>query len=356
MRDDWVAAYDDLPDGVLVAGADGQVVALNLVAARLLGVSADDAAERDFREIIPLVDSAGRDWWACTDPYGGLHIRTGQPERLLEVSRGPATGRQLLVSARYVRDGEKLTRLVICFRGATSHERVDREQANLVATVAHEIRSPLTGVKGFTATLLAKWDRFTDEQKRTMLTAINADADRVTRLLSDLLDVSRIDAGRLVLRRRVVDLPAKIDRIVSGQIAAGYPPERFEVRTRGPLPDMWLDADKVAQVIGNLVDNALRHGNGTVHLDLRPGRTAAGEDGAVLVVSDEGEGIGPEARARIFTRFWQAGNAKTGTGLGLYIVKGLVQAHGGTVELDDSAVGGARFVVRLPAGRPPYEG
>jgi signal transduction histidine kinase len=356
MRGDWVTAYDDLPDGVLVAGADGQVVALNLAGARLLGVSADDAAERDFREVMPLVDSAGRDWWACTDPYGGLHIRTGQPERMLEVSEGAASGRQFLVTARYVRDGQKLTRLVISFRGATSHERVDREQANLVATVAHEIRSPLTGVKGFTATLLAKWDRFTDEQKRTMLTAINADADRVTRLLSDLLDVSRIDAGRLVLRRRVVDLAAKIERIVSGQVAAGYPPERFDVRVGGPLPDMWVDADKVQQVIGNLLDNALRHGRGTVHLDLRPGWTAAGEPGAVLVVSDEGEGIGPEARARIFTRFWQAGNAKTGTGLGLYIVKGLVQAHGGTVELADDPSGGARFVVRLPAGRPPYEG
>ena len=74
-------------------------------------------------------------------------------------SSGPATGHQLLVCARYVRDGEKLARLVISFRGATSQERADREQANLVATVAHEIRSPLTGVKGFTATLLAKWDR-----------------------------------------------------------------------------------------------------------------------------------------------------------------------------------------------------
>src|SRR6266540_2395518 len=185
-----------MPDGVLVAGADGQVVALNAAGARMLGMSAEEAAERDFLEVMPLVDSAGRNWWACTDPYGGLHIRTGQPERLLEVSQGPATGRQLLVCAKYVRDGQKLTRLVISFRGATSRERVDREQANLVATVAHEIRSPLTGVKGFTATLLAKWDRFTDEQKRTMLTAINADADRVTRLLSDLLDVSRIDAGR----------------------------------------------------------------------------------------------------------------------------------------------------------------
>jgi signal transduction histidine kinase len=355
LQDGWAAAYDDLPHGVLVAGPDGQVTALNAAGVRLLGVSAADATGRDFRTVMPLADSAGRDWWACTDPYGGLWIRTGQPERLLELTAGPARGRQLLVSARYIRDGQKVTRLVIAFRPTTSRERLDREQANLVATVAHEIRSPLTGVKGFTATLLAKWDRFTDEQKRTMLTAINADADRVTRLLSDLLDVSRIDAGRLVLRRRVVDLASKIERVVDAQIAAGHPPERFDIRIGGPLPDMWVDADKLQQVIGNLVDNALRHGGGTVHVELRPGWTGAGEPGAVLVVADEGGGIGSEARARIFTRFWQAANAKSGTGLGLYIVKGLVQAHGGTIELEENPTGGARFVVRLPAGRPPYE-
>src|SRR5215212_4988501 len=115
MLDDWVAAYDDLPHGVLVAGADGQVVALNAVGARLLGRTAAAAAERDFRAVMPLADSAGRDWWACTDPYGGLHIRTGQPERLLELTHGPAAGRQLLVCARYVREGQKLARLVVSF-------------------------------------------------------------------------------------------------------------------------------------------------------------------------------------------------------------------------------------------------
>ncbi len=352
MREGWVEAYDDLPDGVLVAGADGQVVALNAAGARMLGMSAEEAAERDFREVMPLVDSAGRNWWACTDPYGGLHIRTGQPERLLEVSQGPATGRQLLVCAKYVRDGQKLTRLVISFRGATSRERVDREQANLVATVAHEIRSPLTGVKGFTATLLAKWDRFTDEQKRTMLTAINADADRVTRLLSDLLDVSRIDAGRLVLRRRVVDLAVLVGRLVATYADEADRP--FDLRLGGQLPEMWLDPDKVAQIVGNLLDNALRHGAGAIRVELIAAATPAGP-GAQLAVSDEGEGIGPDARARIFTRFWQAANAKTGTGLGLYIVRGLAQAHGGTIELDESADRGARFVVQLPAGKAPYE-
>ena len=350
MQGDWAAAYDDLPDGVLVADAAGLVVGLNTPGGRLLGLDPGTVRGRDWRDVLPLVDPAGRDWWKCTDPYGGLHTRTGQPERLLDIAAGPMAGHGLLVSARYVRTGRALTRLVISFRGVGSRERADREQANLVSTVAHEIRSPLTTVKGFTATLLAKWDRFTDDQRRTMLAAINADADRVTRLLTDLLDASRIDAGRLVLRRREVDLPALV-----GNLVAAYADDLerpFELQVI-PLAPLWLDPDKVAQIVGNLVDNAVRHGAGTIRLSIGPEQR--GEPGARIVVSDDGEGISDEGRARIFGRFWQAGNARTGTGLGLYIVKGLVQAHGGEIELAAGG-GGARFEVWLPAGKPPYEG
>jgi signal transduction histidine kinase len=357
MRGEWAAAYDDLPDGVLVADAGGRVVSLNVSGARLLGLDAADARGQDYREVLPLVDAAGRDWWSCTDPYGGLHIRTGQPERLLDLVAGPRKGHGLLVSARYVRDargGRRLARLVVSFRGVGSRERADREQANLVSTVAHEIRSPLTTVKGFTATLLAKWDRFTDDQRRTMLAAINADADRVTRLLSDLLDASRIDAGRLVVRRREVDLAPLVGALVARH-ADQHPDRGFDLLVAGPLPTMWLDPDKVTQIVGNLLENAVKHGGGRIHLELTPAADVGGEPGARLVVADEGEGISPEGRARIFGRFWQAGSQRTGTGLGLYIVKGLVHAHGGSIELADEP-GGASFVVRLPAGRPPYEG
>ena len=86
----------------------------------------------------------------------------------------------------------------------------ERSHAELISTVAHELRSPLTSVKGFTATLLAKWDRFTDDQKRLMLETVDADADRVTRLITELLDISRIESGRLEVRRQAVDLAAAV--------------------------------------------------------------------------------------------------------------------------------------------------
>jgi len=208
----------------------------------------------------------------------------------------------------------------------------------------------LTSVKGFTATLLAKWDRFNDDQKKLMLETVNADADRVTRLLTELLDVSRIDAGRLEMRKQVIDLPAVVHKIVAGRVASGDPQSRFVVNVDGELPEMWLDPDKIEQVIGNLVENALRHGEGTVTVNVRPFET-----GAEVTVADEGEGIPEETATRVFTRFWRGGNRRGGTGLGLYIVKGLVEAHGGSVEVGRSPSGGAQFRFVLPAGSPPFE-
>ena len=246
-----------------------------------------------------------------------------------------------------------LSHTVVVLRDTRAADRAGRSSADLVSTVAHELRSPLTSVKGFTATLLAKWDRFSDEQKKLMLTTVNADADRVTRLLTELLDVSRIDAGRLEMRRQVVDLPAVVRKAFAGRVASGEAEDRFVMTDAAELPEMWLDPDKVEQVVGNLVENALRHGRGTVRVSISASSSPAG---AWLVITDEGDGIPDDALGRVFTKFWRTGSRRGGTGLGLYIVKGLVEAHGGTVEVGRSAeTGGAEFRLLLPAGVPPYE-
>jgi PAS domain S-box-containing protein len=346
-------AYDDLPDGVLVADASGTVLLANPAFERILTTTADAVIGRDLREVLPLADEQDRDWWECTDPFGGLDTRTRQPERVLHISSGPLLGRELLVTAAYVRDERRvLQRVVLALRDNRARERTDRSRADLVSTVAHELRSPLTSVKGFTATLLAKWDRFNDEQKQLMLQTVNSDADRVTRLLTELLDVSRIDAGRLEMRKQVIDLPAAVAKAVAGRVAGGEPEDRFVVHLEGELPEIWADPDKIDQVVGNLIENALRHGAGTVTVTVSP-YTVDGSDGAEVLVEDEGEGIPPETAARVFTRFWR-GNRGRGTGLGLYIVKGLVEAHGGSVDVGRAAGGGARFRFVLPAGTAPY--
>src|SRR4051812_59340 len=340
------STLEALPDGVLVADADGQVEALNTAGARILRSRAEEAVGRDWREVLPLVDAQGRDWWACTRPYDGLPSRTRQPERELTLP----DGRPLVVTASYLREQPRgpLAHLVVSFRDMTSRARQERDNAELVATVAHELRSPLTSVKGFTATLLSKWERFNDEQKRLMLETVNSDADRVTRLIGELLDVSRIDAGRLELRKQVVDVPAAVRRCVAGIVASGEPPGRFVVEENGQLPEMWADPDKLDQVIGNIVENAVRHGDGTVTITVGP---RAG--GAEITVEDEGTGIAPEAEQRVFAKFWR-GATRGGTGLGLFIAHGIIQAHGGTMTASRGPGGGARVRFYLPEGVPSF--
>lgn len=347
---------DDLPDGLVVADETGHVTCFNAAAGRITAIRPADVIGQRLERALPLEDLDGRRWWALTDPYGGLATRVGQPERNLLLPGG----HEVLVSARYVRERPTgpVRRLVISLRGTEARRRTERSHAELIATVAHELRSPLTSVKGFTATLLAKWERFTDDQKRLMLETVDSDANRVTRLIAELLDISRIDSGRLEVRRQPVDVAAAVRRHVQALTSAGQTAERFLIKVRGPLPGLWADPDKIDQVLGNLLENAVRHGEGTVTIEVAPAPHRPAADGPVvertaITVSDEGAGIPEESMSRVFTRFWR-GSKRGGTGLGLYIVKGIVEAHGGTITVGRAAGGGAEFRFTLPVGTPAY--
>ncbi|GAB1823899.1 sensor histidine kinase [Herbidospora sp. RD11066] len=343
-----VIAIDALPDGVVVVDGDGVVMAVNKAAERLTGLHRKTSPGRHVGDVLPLRDTEGRDWWKWLDPRGGLSIRSRQVEVPLQLD-----GRDLLVTAAFLRVPQRagrVIRVVITLRDAGSRRRLERSRADLVSTVAHELRSPLTSVKGFTATLLAKWDRFNDAQKLVMLQTVNSDADRVTRLITELLDVSRIESGRLEIRRQVVDIPARVRRIVAGRVAAGEPEDRFSLTVTGDLPETWLDQDKMDQILGNLVENAVRHGGGKVTIVVEPV-----EWGVAVSVRDQGEGVAPEQAARVFRQFWRGNDRRRGgTGLGLFIVKGLVEAHGGTVTVERAPGGGAEFRFIVPTGAPDF--
>lgn len=333
------SVLDLLPDGVVVADGGGRVRQVSAVAGRMLGVDPADAVGRPLSEVLALSDQDGNGWVGCNDPYGGLATRTGVPEQPWLLPDGT----EVLVTARLWRAdrGGPVDQVAISLRSGRGRARLDRERSDLVATVAHELRSPLTGVKGFVNAILARWDRLSDDQKQLMLTTVSADADRLSRLIVELLDVARIDTGRLQLHRRPCDPAVRAQRVVEALTHAAPRPIRLVVDDDREVD---ADPDKVTQVLTNLVENALRHGSGEVTVTIGP-HSDPGH--LAITVADEGKGIPVELRKRAFTKFW-TGGASGGSGLGLYIANGLVRAHGGAITIDDRPGGGNRVTTTWP--------
>ncbi|HEU4515044.1 MAG TPA: ATP-binding protein [Nocardioidaceae bacterium] len=332
---------DAIPDGVVLADQAGLVTATNAAARKMLRL--EDGLGKHLADVVALQDQAGNDWYSTVDPYAGPPLRSGIPEQ----SWFLADGTELLVTVRILRDGMhgEPRGVALCLRTSRARARLDRERSDLVATVAHELRSPLTGVKGFVATLLTKWDRLNDDQKKLMLTTVNSDADRLTRLIAELLDVARIDTGRLSLYPRPIEFVPSVERVLDS-VRAGTGRE-IVLEADDDLPTIYVDPDKFVQVVTNLVENAVRHGEGVVRLTASALDGTEPFSGVLMHVDDEGDGISPEIRSRVFTKFWKHG-IRGGSGLGMYIVHGLVTAHGGHVEIGDAPGGGARISVVWP--------
>ena len=336
-----------LPDPAVVVGADGRVTQCTSLAARLLRSTPDEVTGRPVADVLPLFDEAGNDWWKCATPLDLDPLRYPRvPPQALALTTADGSVRPVIVTASRVTDGDgTLTDFLVVLRRADVQQRLDMARSDLVSTVSHEIRSPLTSVKGFVKTLLAKWDRFTDDQKRQMLATVDEDADRVTRLLGELLDVSRIDAGRLQLRRQMIDLPHIAERVAERLRGADA---GHEITCQFPdgFPRLYADPDKVEQVLTNLVENALKYGAGRTTI------SGSVDDAEVtVVVSDQGKGIPSQYLTQIFTKFFRrAGERRTGTGLGLYITKGIVEAHGGRIWATSEEGAGAELHFTLPQG------
>lgn len=345
-------ASELLPDGFVAVREDGTIAYANLRAARICGLAREEMTGRGLREVLPFQDLHGRDWWTLTDPARALHITTGHREKTLMLP----SGRVVLVSARYLRhpDG-RLFAMLLGLRTAVERMRAEKAMAELITTVAHELRSPAASITGFTSSLLRHWERVSDEDKQVMLETIRQDAERLTRLVTELLDISRIDARSLPVRPEPVDVDGVVRAHVARRVAAAEDASRFVIEVEADLPDVWADPDRLEQVVTNLVDNALRHGAGRIHLHAGSATLTNGAPGVRLCVADEGDGIPESVRELVFSRFWQGG-AKGGTGIGLFLVRGIVEAHGGTARVVDGPFGGAHLEVLLPTHRPDRAG
>ncbi len=226
---------------------------------------------------------------------------------------------------------------------------LDRTKSELLSIVSHELRTPLTSIRGFTSSLLDGLGSLPEDKQRRFLSIIDTQAEKLSKLIDDFLDMSRLQEGAVVLEIGRVDLSDVVDRIAEHYSSqASEKGMRIEV-SRERVDDAIIQADesKVEQIVTNLVSNAIKYGEGTVRIVLGPLR-----DGFSIAVEDEGPGVPEEKQKAIFERFVQADSSSTrrvsGVGLGLAIAKGLAEAHGGALWYEPRQPRGARFVAYLP--------
>jgi PAS domain S-box-containing protein len=236
---------------------------------------------------------------------------------------------------------------IFAFRDISAERGVEQMRSDFVSTVSHELRGPLTSIYGFAATLLREDVQFEEGARRTFLTYIESEADRLTAIVDKLLSVARLEAGALELEIAPVDVRSLVSEVVDSAREEAVNGHEFVL----DLPDAPLaartDPDKLRQVLASLVDNAVRFSpaGGRVTVGAaRRGQTI------VLSVADQGIGIPDTEQDRIFSKFYRVGDAQTGgTGVGLFIAQGLVIALGGRITVRSAEGRGSSFVVELPA-------
>jgi signal transduction histidine kinase len=220
-------------------------------------------------------------------------------------------------------------------------------KSSLVSTVSHELRTPLAAIKGYVSTMLAddvEWDRASQHE---FLTIISDESDRLTNLVNNLLDLSRIEAGSLKLSREKCDIKETVNR--AAKQARLLPQNRFEVQIQAKLPKLYADPPRLESILRNLIENGLKYGGETAKIRVEVGRH---DNDFLFRVIDDGPGIPERERQHIFESFYRVDDSlarlTSGAGLGLAICQGLVRAHGGRIWAEPLAVG-ACIAFTIPA-------
>ena len=357
------AILDGVADGVYVTDPQGQIRLWNRSAERLTGCRETKALGRSCRDILGL--RIGDEPLDCSRGCALIARANGDREIEVEAQRElPGTKTQnLLVGASAVQstDGE-LVEIVHSIRDITTLKLADEAKTMFLATASHELKTPLTVILGFAQLLLDNLVK--DDERQTALEAIEKRARELARIVDRLLMTGRIEAGRITLNLGVVDLePIVRERATALSVAADH----------GVLVDIAEnasaivgDSDAITTVLDHLLDNAVKYSpegrDVTVAVRTRSGKVE-------LEVSDTGIGMSPDESRRCFERFWQAESSDVrrfgGTGVGLYIVRSLVEGMGGTIEVRSMPGQGSTFTARfrqaseqdiaLLTGTPPEE-
>jgi signal transduction histidine kinase len=345
------AIIDNSADGIMILDAGGRVRRLNRALARIIGMESEQAYGRPAAEVLVLHDREGHPVALPGMPLPPDGSAPGSPSAYVEGDvvhhgRPPIT---VGVTATPLADEEgDVVRIIVNVTDITRFRQAEEMKSTFVSVVSHELKTPVALIKGYAETLQredAAWDR---ETMRDSLGVIAEEADHLTHLIDNLLEAGRIQAGRLKLEPTDVSLPRLVQKLVDG-VSSQDTVHTFEVDFPPDFPPVWGDPERLQEVLSNLIDNAVKYSpaGGTIWIGGR-----ADQGGVTVYVADQGIGIPPEEQSRIFDRFHRVESDQQkrtkGTGLGLYLTRAIVEAHGGRIWVESMPGRGSIFIFILP--------
>jgi two-component system phosphate regulon sensor histidine kinase PhoR len=334
------AMLHSINDGVIAVNNEAQIILVNGAAESILNLPPFHRIhERHIKEVIRNPDLCNlflRSLNASKEMAEEIHL--GPPDRkILEVETS------LIETSPDERIG-----IIAVIRDITALRELEQVKSDFVSTVSHELRTPLTSIKAYIATLRREDVEFDHKTRQEFLKVVEEETDRLTRLIADILDVSRIESGKMELKKRDFDM-VRLVQIVTEKIQSQALQHHIKLEVPQEVGTVNADPDKIEQVVMNLVDNAVKYSpsGGEITVTLKPVNRKL-----ELSVADHGVGIPEDHLPHIFEKFHRVDNRATrevyGTGLGLYVSKSIVEAHGGTIWAESALNKGSVFHFTLP--------
>lgn len=352
------AILEAVADGVLVTGANNRITFMNNSAENILELEAERVVGQPLDVFAGLFGKAAASWMQTIRVWSESPSKYQKGETYAE-QLDLQNGRIILVHLAPVIFQNDFLGTVSIFRDITHEVEVDRLKSEFVATVSHELRTPMTSIRGYTDVLLMGAAGALNENQTHFLNIIKSNTERLNILVNDLLDISRIESGRVTLSPQALDLRELAEDVIEDVLRRSQEenkPMALSLNAPKKLPLVYGDMERVRQVLSNLVFNAYHYTpeNGTITVHIH---TLNGENQVQVDVEDNGVGIPREDQERIFERFYRGEHplvlATPGTGLGLSIVKQIVEMHKGRIWMKSSGVPGEGSVFSFTL--PLYE-
>ena len=334
-REQAAQVLEAVGDGIFLLDQTGVVRLWNRAAELVTGLRGEAMCDRRLSDAIP-------EWTKLAQriPIASGGARAGAVTLPVRIA-----SRDLWLSFVAV---DSAAGVIYAFRDLSSEHRLEEEKSDLVATISHELRTPMTAVYGAATTLLHREGALSQQQRRQLLEVIESEAKRLAHITEEVLLTSQLDRGDLRIEHEAVDVADLVRTTVEAMATRLPDPVLIDLDIQTEIGAASGDRDRVQQVVLNLLDNAVKYG-GTNRVAIR----VDAENGSVCIaVTDEGPGIELADQERIFEKFYRAdpqlAKAPAGTGLGLYISRELVERMGGTLRVISDPGKGATFAVRLP--------